>query len=88
LEKLEDSFARKSTFTNPFIKYFEKKLKDIEDRVEQDSMQADEDGKTNRSYCLPFFEIIKKHIAEMPLWSGVLLGKLQRYKTEPSQNKA
>ncbi len=56
----------------------------MEERVQQDSMLADEDAKTNRSYCLPFFEIIKKHIAEVPLWSGILLGKLQRYHPKPS----
>jgi hypothetical protein len=87
LEELEDSFAGKSSFCNPFVKYFEKKLQDIEERVEQDSMLADDHEKTNRSYCPPFLEFIIKYIAEMPLWSGVLLGKLERYQTKSSQNK-
>lgn len=79
LEKFEDSFPHKYSFCNPFIKYFEKKLKDVEERVAQDLMLADDDVKTNRSYCPPFLEFIKKYIAEMPLWSGVLLGKLESY---------
>lgn len=86
LNKLEDSL-NESLFRNPFIEYFEKKLRGIEERVQVDSLQAGENTNTNRSYCPAFLEFIRKHIAEMPLWSGVLLGNLERYQTNSSQNE-
>ena len=84
--KLEDSLSE-SLFSNPFTKYFEKKLKGIKERVQEDSRLAGENKNANRSYCPHFLEFIEKHIAEMPLWSGVLLGNLERYQTNSSQNE-
>ena len=84
--KLEDSLSE-SLFSNSFTKYFEKKLKGIKECVQEDTRLASENKNANRSYCPQFLEFIEKHIAEMPLWSGVLLGNLERYQTNSSQNE-
>ena len=72
---------------NPFINYFEKKLSSVEVRIRKDDMQASNKEKDNRNYCPQFLIFLKKYLAEMPLWSGVLLGRLERYQEDLGANE-
>ena len=68
---------------NPFIAHFEGIIEEVllynteidEDSMEEESITHD----ANRSYCPEFFNFLKSYLHEMPLWSGVLLGSLDRY---------
>ena len=82
----EESIDEETKYGNPFIDYFEKKISSIETRLKQDTMQASDELKDNRSYCPEFLIFIKKYLQEMPLWSGVLLGRLERYRDDSNGN--
>ncbi|CAB4021707.1 Hypothetical predicted protein [Paramuricea clavata] len=68
---------------NPFIAHFEDIIEEVllsnleidEDSMEEESITHD----ANRSYCPELFNFLKSYLHEMPLWSGVLLGSLDRY---------
>ncbi len=78
----EESIDEKVKYGNPFINYFEKKVSSIETRLKQDTMQASNELKDNRSYCPELLIFIKNYLPEMPLWSGVLFGRLERYRDD------
>ena len=67
-----------SLANNPFNKHFEGMIKDIGDKISNTS--DGQNTKSNRSCCPQFFRFIQSYLPEMPLWSGVLLGSLDRYK--------
>lgn len=71
---------------NPFVEYFEKKITALRTSVSKDMAQASITENDNRSYCPQFLIFIQKWIPEMPLWSGVLLGRLERYQTGSSED--
>ena len=71
---------------NPFVKYFDEKLCRIKKRLEN-NVKHFNGGDANRSYCPQFVIFIMKYLKEMPLWSGVLLGRLDRYQEDSSRNK-
>ncbi len=75
----EESIDEETKYGNPFVGYFEKKVSSIETRLKQVTTQASNELKDNRSYCHEFLILIKKYLPEMPLWSGVLLGRLECY---------
>ncbi len=82
----EESIDDETKYGNPFIDYFEKKVSSIETRLKQDTMQVSDELKDNRSYCPEFFIFIKKYLPEMPLRSGVLLGRLEHYRDDSNGN--
>ena len=64
---------------NPFQEHFTNMINKLEKQI---SNAKDGDNKNvNRSYCHQFFRFIERQLPEMPLWSGVSLGSLDRYKT-------
>ena len=71
---------------NPFVEYFEKKVAALETNVSKDMAQSSIAQNDNRSHCPQFFIFVKKWIPKMPLWSGVLLGRLERYQTGSSED--
>ncbi len=72
-----ESFVPAST--NPFNVHFENLLNPIIKQIEVDSESPSDQYEENRSFCPEFFTFIRLHICEMALWSGVLLGSLNRY---------
>ncbi|CAB4035484.1 kDa in NOF-FB transposable element, partial [Paramuricea clavata] len=79
-EGKEDLLQVKSN-ANPFNTFFKNKLSVVVLNVEKDSIQnINKKLKDNRSYCPKFMEFLKSYLPEMALWSGVLLGSLERYK--------
>ena len=78
----EESIDEETKYGNPFTDYFEKIL--CKTHLKQDTMQASDELKGNRSYCPEFF--IFMYLPEMPLWSGVLLGRLERFRDDPNGN--
>ncbi len=72
-----ESFVPAST--NPFNVHFENLLNPILKQIEVDNESQSDQYEDNRSFCPEFFTFIRLHICEMPLWSGVLLGSLNRY---------
>jgi ubiquitin C-terminal hydrolase len=80
VQRQEDDIVDRTERGNPFSDYFNKKLNDIEMRM--DAIQDSENERDNRSYCPQFLVFIKRYVVEMPLWSGVLLGKLDRYRED------
>ena len=87
IQSQEDDIENETKSGNPLVDYFETKLSNIEKRVEKDSMQAPDTLADNRSYSPQLWTFIKKYITEMPLWSGVLLGRLDRYRKDPCTTK-
>ena len=85
LQSHEEGIACKAKRGNPFNNYFDKKLHDIE--IRKDVVQVSNREKDNRSYCPEFFLFIKKYVVEMPLWSGVLLGRLERYRDDCNEKR-
>ena len=59
----------------------------METNVSKDMVQSSIAQNDNRSYCPQFFIFVKKWIPEMPLWSGVLLGRLECYQTGSSEDE-
>ena len=72
---------------NPFVEYFEKKVAAVETNVSKDMVQSSIAQNNNRSYCPQFLIFVKKWIPEMPLWSGILLGRLECYQTGSSEDE-
>ena len=62
------------------------RLRGIKKRLENDAKHFN-GGDANRSYCPQFVIFIMKYLEEMPLWSGVLVGRLDHYKEDSSRNK-
>jgi hypothetical protein len=87
MQNQEDAIENETKPGNPLVDYFETKLSNIEKRVENNSMQAPDALADNRSYSPQFLTFIKKYLTEMPLWSGVLLGRLDRYRKDPCTTK-
>ena len=85
LQSHEEDIACKAKRGNPFNNYFDKKLHDIE--IRKDAVQVSNREKDNRSYCPEFLLFIKKYVVEMPLWSGVLLGRLERYRDDCNEKR-
>ena len=72
--------------TNPFSLHFRNLLNPIIDQIDVDNKRQSDQSVENRSWCPEFFEFMRSHIHEMPLWSGVLLGSLDRYKKMESHD--
>lgn len=70
-----------STSANPLNSHFHNLVAPVIEQLEQDNEDEDHKYTENRSWCPPFFKFIQSYICEMPLWSAVLLGSLDRYKT-------
>ena len=87
MQSQEDDIENETKPGNPLVDYFKTKLSNIEKCVEKDSMQAPDALADNRSYSSQLLTFIKKYLTEMPLWSGVLLGRLDRYREEPCTTK-
>ncbi|CAB4006119.1 Hypothetical predicted protein [Paramuricea clavata] len=64
---------------NPFIAHFEGIIEEVllsnTEIDEEESITHD----ANQSYCPEFCNFLKSYLHKMPLWSGVLLGSLDRY---------
>ena len=79
-EGKEDLLQVKSN-ANLFKSFFKDKLSVVVLNVEKDGIEnINKKLKDNRSYCPKFMEFMKSYLPEMALWSGVLLGSLERYK--------
>ena len=85
LQSHEEDIACEAKRGNPFNNYFDKKLHDME--IRKDVVQVSNREKDNRSYCPEFLLFIKKYVVEMPLWSGVLLGRLERYRDNYNEKR-
>ena len=68
-----------SPLKNPFENHFENLLNPIIAEVDIDNKGRTGCCVKNRSWCPEFLSFIRSYICEMPLWSGVLLGSLDRY---------
>ena len=66
-------------FNNCYIKLTATCKKSTTDNNEK---EISDECQPNRSYCPDFFAIIESYLPEMPLWSGILLGSLDRYVDE------
>ena len=62
--------------------YYKKAILNLREKVEKLS-RSHEKEKRNRTYCPRFFSFIEELLPEMPLWSSVLLGSLDRYIKDP-----
>ena len=85
--ELDDSIPTDATgessvpaFTNPFNIHFDNTLNPITAEIEVDNKSDSDCFEENRSWCPEFFTFMRSYITEMPLWSGVLLGSLERFK--------
>ena len=82
---IDDDFNSDETAKNPFGKHFESVIRKLmqsgsteeseEDLTEEHSLLHE----ANHSYCPEFVDFLKSYLKEMPLWSGMLLGLLERY---------
>jgi hypothetical protein len=87
VEQENDELPCSKMHSNPFTALFKNKLLFIEQTVEQDQMEYNDDlNQRNRCYCPKFMDFIKSYIPEMALWSGVMLGSLQRYSGNSEAN--
>ena len=66
--------------TNPFNINFDNILNPVTAEIEVDNKSDSNRFEENRSWCPEFFTFMRSYITEMPLWSGVLLGSLERFK--------
>ena len=67
-----------SLLKNPFENHFENLLNPIIAEVHIDNKGQSGCWVKNRSWCPEFLSFIRSYICEMPLWSGVFLGSLDR----------
>mgnify|MGYP002803810279 CR=1 FL=1 len=65
---------------NPFNIHFDDILSPIIAEIEFDNKSDSDHFEEKTSWCPEFFTFMRSYITEMPLWSGVLLGSLERYK--------
>ena len=66
--------------TNPFNINFDNILNPVTAEIEVDNKSDSNRFEENRSWCPEFFTFMRSYITEMPLWSGVFLGSLERFK--------
>ena len=85
IEQEKNETAKLKLNVHPFNAFFKTQLSVIEQRVADDDIKNE--AKDNRSYCPTFMHFIKSYLPEMALWSGVLLGSLERYKENSKQKQ-
>ena len=71
-----------SKMESPLHRYYNNLVTNLRGRAEEIADNS-ERNKLNRTYCPAFFSFIEDLLPEMPLWSSVLLGSLDRYSRTP-----
>jgi hypothetical protein len=89
-KEVDGKKSRVDIHRNPFHNHYAKLIATFKKRAsdnnknemsdeETSGEEMSEGYKPNQSFCPQFFAIIESYLPEMPLWSGVLLGSLDRY---------
>lgn len=79
-EEDDDGNQRGEVHCNPLNNHYNKLTAAFKKRAsDKNEKEISDECQPNRSYCPDFFAIIESYLSEMPLWSGVLLGSLDRY---------